>query len=176
MTKSGILILILSLWCQAHIAWQTPKVKVEWITIEELPAKLASEQRPVLIDLYTDWCGWCKVMDKKTYAHPSVAAYLNRKFYNVKFNAESTAPVQWKGKMYKYSPRYRTHELAIALTGGELAYPTTIFLGSYNDAPQAIPGYLEVADMEKLATYFGEGKYRQMPFDVYAKGYKTNWK
>ena len=160
----------------AHTGYGQKTEKLQWTSITQLSAKQALEPRPVLVDVYTDWCGWCKVMDKKTYGNASVAAYLNRKYYVVKFNAESREPVLWNGKAYRYSQRYGAHELAVYLTKGQLSYPTTVFLPTKNGDPHAIAGFMAVKDFEVLATYFGEGKYPKMPLENYLRGYKPQWK
>ena len=150
--------------------------QLKWTPLTQLSAKQALEPRPVIVDVFTDWCGWCKVMDKKTYGNASVAAYLNRKYYVVKFNAESREPVIWNGKTYRYSQRDGAHELAVHLTKGQLSYPTTVFLPAKNADPHSVAGYLAVKDFEVLATYFGEGKFPQIPLDTYLRGYKPQWK
>jgi thioredoxin-related protein len=152
------------------------KQKLNWLTLAETEEKLKKEPRPVLIDLYTNWCGWCKVMDRKTYSNQKVIQYLNEKFYVVKLDAETKTELSWKGKKYNYNASYKTNELAISLTNGELAYPSTIFLPTDNSAPQSIAGMIEVKDMELIAKYFGENHYGTISFDDYAKKFKHSWK
>src|SRR4029078_12117162 len=100
-----------------------PKEKIEWLSMSEAQEKFAKEKRPVLIDLYTDWCGWCKVMDKKTYSDKNVVEYLAEKFYPVKVDAESRETIFWKDKTFKFNPAYRTNEFAMFLSNGQLSYP-----------------------------------------------------
>ncbi len=155
---------------------QKEKEKINWLTLTEVEEKMKTEPRPVLIDLYTDWCGWCKVMDKKTYANSNVAQYINEKFYAVKLNAESRSNFSWKGKTYAFNPQYKTNDFAVYLTNGQLSYPTTVIIPVNSKEPQSIAGMLEVKEMELIATYFGEDKFGKIPFDNYARTYKPQWK
>nr|WP_294906040.1 DUF255 domain-containing protein [uncultured Lacibacter sp.] len=153
-----------------------PKEKLNWISLEEAEQKAKTDPRPILVDLYTDWCGWCKVMDRKTYTSQDLIKYLNANFYTVKLNAETRNEVIWKGKVYKFNPSYKTNEIAITLTAGELAYPTTVIIPSLSDEPQPISGMLEVKEMELVTRYFAEKKYPNVSFDDYAKKFKPSWK
>ena len=147
---------------------------VEWMTVEQAVDKLQQEKRPVLIDLYTSWCGWCREMDRKTYSSKKVAAYLAEKFYTVKVDAETRAVISWQGRTYGYSPQYRSNEFALYLTHGRLEFPTTIII-TPGDAPQAIPGFMEPGDLEPVLKYFGEGAYKTQGFDEYMKGFSKTW-
>src|SRR4051812_5396973 len=72
--------------------------KPDWMKLDELNEKIKSAPKPVIIDLYTNWCYWCKVMDKKTYTSAKVISYINEHFYAVKLDAESKEVVQWNAK------------------------------------------------------------------------------
>lgn len=154
---------------------KAPKETIQWITLEEAEEKFKQEPRPILIDLYTDWCGWCKVMEKKTYSNQSLTKYLNQKFYAVKLNAETKKEITWHGKTYNFNPKYKTNDIALTLTKGELAYPTTVFIPATVFDPQPVAGYLELKEMEVLTKYFGENKYGTVPFDEYSKKFKSSW-
>ena len=152
-----------------------PKEKIRWISFEEAEKLSKEKPLPILVDVYTDWCGWCKVMDKKTYAHDSVAKYINQHFYAIKFNAESKTPVQWKGKTYSFMPQYKMHSLAIELLKGEAGFPTTVIIPIDPADPQAIPGYLQPKDMHTLLSYFSEANFKKIRYDKYAEKFKSKW-
>lgn len=152
------------------------KKEIAWLTVEEAAAKLQKEKKPILIDLYTDWCGWCKVMDKETYSNEKVITYIEDNFYPVKLNAETRKAVTWAGKEFAYNPDYRVNEFAALITRGQLSYPSTVILPADGTAPQAIPGYLKVPDMELILRYFGDGHYGKTDFQVYHKAFKQTWK
>jgi thioredoxin-related protein len=147
---------------------------ISWLTVEEAAAKLQQEQKPVLIDLYTTWCGWCKQMDRKTYSNKQVSAYLSDKFYSVKLDAETHNTVNWEGKTYQFDPQYRCNMFAVYLSHGRLEFPTTIIIAPGFE-PQAIPGYMEPKEIEMLVKYFGEGAYRKQSFDDYQKSFRGSW-
>ena len=147
---------------------------ISWMTIEEAAGKLKEAKKPLIIDLYTTWCGWCKQMDKKTYSNKQVAQYLQEKFYTVKIDAETHATINWAGKAYNFNPQYRSNEFALYLTHGRLEFPTTVIIVP-GEEPQAIPGYMEPKELELLVKYFGEGSYRTKSFDDYQKSFHASW-
>ena len=149
--------------------------RLKWMTLVDVTESLEKEKRPILIDLYTDWCGWCKIMDKKTYANKNVMQYLQDKFYPVRVNAESRETITWNGKTYSFNPNYRSNEFAVYVTQGRLEFPTTVIIPADGSEPQAIPGYLEPKDFELIVKYFGEGGYGKTPFDEYRKNFKSSW-
>jgi uncharacterized protein YyaL (SSP411 family) len=175
MEKVASSVLFIFLICSSFSANHPAGEKIQWISFEEAEKKLAEKELPVLVDIYTDWCGWCKVMDQKTYSKSIVAGYLNSKFYAVKFNAESKQPITWRGKVYKYNPEQKLHSLAKALITGEMGFPNTVFIANKQADPQSIAGYLTPKDLQVFVTYFGESKNREVDFNTYARNFKPNW-
>jgi len=149
--------------------------EVKWMSLKEAEENSKKKSKPILIDLYTDWCGWCKVMDKQTYANKNVAAYINEKFYPVKLNAESKQAIVFNGKTYQFNSNYRTHDFAIYLTQGQLSYPTTVIIPANGTMPQAIPGFLKPKDIEPIVKYFGEGQFGKISFTQFDKNLKKIW-
>jgi thioredoxin-related protein len=109
----------------------------------------ATSGRPVLVDVYTDWCGWCKRMDRDVYARPDVQDYLARKFVTVKLDAESGEVARYGGRTYTS----RTLAARFGVTG----YPATLFLSSKGAELGNVPGYLGPQDFLLLLRFIGEG-------------------
>jgi thioredoxin-related protein len=149
--------------------------KILWANVDQLSVKLKEQSRPVLIDLYTDWCYWCKVMDNNTYNNRNVINYINERFYSAKVNAETKDIITWKDRSYKYNNNYKVNDFALYLTRGQLSFPTTIIITDENPAPISIAGYLKPKEMEKVLKYFGEGAYKTKNFPEFEKTFKSTW-
>ena len=149
--------------------------KLPWMKLTEAEAAARKLQKPILLDLYTDWCGWCKVMDKKTYSDKKLIRYVMEKFYPVKLNAETREDISWSGKTYGFSKSNRTNDFAMYLTQGRLSYPTTVIIPADGSGPQAIPGYLTPKEMEIILKYFGEGRHGRISFAQYEQEFRSTW-
>ena len=157
-------------WCQAQ--------KIEWLTFEEAIALHEKRPKKILIDVYTDWCGYCKKMDRVTYGNQTIAALVNTFFYPVKFNAEQKENLSYDGKTYSFRAQGRggVHEFAAALLNGKMSYPATIFLGNDNRLIDKIPGYLKPQLMEKILVFIGKEKFKNQDWESFDKNFQGTLK
>lgn len=144
--------------------------KINWLTIEEAYQKIQQEPRKVLVDVYTDWCGWCKVMDRNTFTDPSVVDYVNKNYYAVKFDAESKESVKIGDTVYKYDAARRSNEVAIALLQGKMSYPSIVYLDEEFRMIQPIPGYMDAKAFHQVITFIGGNHFNAEPFEDFKKG------
>lgn len=148
--------------------------EVEWLSWEEAAEKVSTEENPkkIFIDIYTDWCGWCKKMDKDTFQNPEVAEYMSNNFYMVKMDGEGKEPIEFKGKTYAFVPQGRNgyHEFAATLMQGRLSYPTTIFLDEEMNMLSPVPGYQKPEPFLNIARYFGDNIYLEKDWKTYTGG------
>lgn len=150
--------------------------KVKWYTIEEAIALNAKQPRKIIMDVYTDWCGWCKVLDKKTFSHPYIAKYLNENFYPVKFNAEQVEDVVYMGTTYKNRAQgeHSAHDFIIALTQGKLSYPTMIFFDEQSKPLTILPGFQEPQQLEPILVFLVEDRYKTgESFETFLQNFKS---
>ena len=147
---------------------------VKWLSWEQAVALSQKEKKKILLNVYTDWCGWCKRMDKATFQEPNLARYINDNFYPVKFDAEQRAEMEYKGKVYKYVKNGQRgyHELAAELLKGRLSFPTVVFLDEDMDVIQSIVGYKTPQQFERIATYFAGEHYKKTPWSTYQATYR----
>jgi len=151
MKKKGLFCLLLFLALNSY----AQKAKINWLSFEEAIALNKKNPKKILVDVYTNWCYYCKVMDKKTYSNSKVIAYINTHFYPVKLNAEQKDDITFNGKKYKYIAKGRRgyHELAAAILEGKLSYPTTVFFDTKEQVITRLPGYLTVKNYEPILVF-----------------------
>ena len=124
---------------------------VEWLEYGAALERAKKEKKHVLIDFYTDWCGWCKVMDRKTYAHPGVAAYLNEHFVLAKVNAESP-------KRFKVGDDTKSG-VEVAREYSINSFPITWFLRPDGTRINQLPGYRAPEEFQRVLEYIHERQY-----------------
>ena len=159
--------------------------KIQWMSFEEALKKSKENKdkngkasKKILIDVYTDWCGWCKRMDKATFQHPDIVKYVNEHFYAVKLDAEQKADVQFDGKTFKYvaSGRSGYHELAAALLKGQMSFPTVVFLDEEFRMIQPIPGYQAPKQFDAIIHYLAGDHFLKTPWDKFQASYSSELK
>lgn len=154
------------------VAFAAPSLasaQVEWLSWGEAMARHAEAPRKLLVDVYTEWCGWCKEMDRRTFSDPAVAREIADHFYAVRLDAERPGQLTYRGRAFSLDPGSRrpTHALAKELLGGRLGYPTVVFLDEGQEVIQAVPGFHEADEFLRIARYFGRGHYRAVAWEAY---------
>ncbi len=171
-----ILLVIATFWSGTISFGQVDKKsssEINWMTWSEVEVALKTEKKKVFVDVFTDWCGYCKKMDKTTFKDKEIIKYINENFYAVKFDAENKETITLDGNKYKYikSGKRGYNQLAADLLKGRLSYPTIVFLNDDLSLIQPIPGYLDAKKMEVIVTYFAENNHKKTPWTRYEKSY-----
>ena len=158
---------------EGHAAVDGPKVN--WMSWEQAVAKMEKEPRKIMVDVYTDWCGWCKRMDATTMVDPTVVQILNEKYYAVKMDGEYKKDIVFKGRTYTFKPGGRSgyHELPAELMSGKMSYPTLVFLDEAYGIIQPVPGYQQAPELERILAYFGGDFYKNTSWESFSQAYKS---
>lgn len=137
---------------------------VDWKPIGQALEDAPKQQKLILLDVYTDWCGWCKRMDRDTYADSSVAKYLGEKYISSKMNPEKQGEFLYQGETV--TQRDFGRALGIA------SYPSTAFFNEKGELLTVVPGYIGAKEFLNILKYFGDGIYLNTSWEEYSKGLK----
>jgi thioredoxin-related protein len=161
---------------QSFTEQQSTAKHVEWVSLEEAQKRCEKEPRRIFIDFTTSWCGWCKTMDQNTFSNPTIAEYMNKNFYCVSFNAETSDTVYFNGQQFvnKNPGMSRSaHDFAIAVLRGQLSYPSYGIFNKARNGVAVLQGYMPPQDFEPYLHYYAEDQENTISFDDYKKTFKT---
>ena len=127
------------------------------------------------MDVYTDWCGWCKKMDAETFMDPVITEYMKKYFYCVKMNAEMKDTIIIDGTTFINPGRNgkrQTHQLANELLRGSMSYPSYVFLNENGQRLTVVQGYQPAKEFEAVLHYFGDDAYLKNSWAEFQSGFK----
>ncbi len=151
--------------------------RIKWYTFEEAVELAANNPRKILIDIYTDWCGFCKRMEAETFKNPQVARYINRNYYPVKLNSETRDTIYFQGHKFvnEGEGRRSAHQLSIALLQGQMSYPSVVYLNENFELLTSVPGFMTPESIEPILRYFAEDHYLTLSWEDYKSGFKGSF-
>ena len=158
--------------------------EINWMSLDEAVVAQKTTPKNLIIDVYTNWCGPCKLMDRNTFANKYISKFINENFHAVKFNAEGNETVSFMDKVFqnpnfdvkRVNSRNGTHQFTRFL--GVSAYPTTIFLDKDMSLITPVRGYLIPKQLEIYLELFKNDQYKkitsQSDFDNFIKSFESN--
>ncbi len=143
--------------------------KIKWLTWEEAIELNKEHPKKIFIDVYTDWCGWCKRMDETTFVDPEVVSYMNEHFYAIKLDAEMKENITFKDQEFKYVKQGRKgiHTLAYSLLEGKASYPSFVTMTEGFDRIAISPGYKQPDQLIKELRFAAEERYKDESWSDY---------
>lgn len=163
--NASIICLLLIVLISSSFLPKEEEASIQWMTVEEAFKATQSKPKKIFIDVYTDWCGWCKKMDKNTFENAEIINYMNEHFYAVKLDAEQKENITLGEQIFKFVPNGKRgyNELAPALMQGKMTFPTVVVLNEKFQMLQPIPGYRAPKDMKIILEFFATNKHLQKP-------------
>ena len=173
--KKYIVLALLTVFTTVTLSAQ----EINWVTLEEAVALQKKNPKKIMMDVYTSWCGPCKMLDRNTFGNKDVADYVNKHYYAVKFNAEGNDVVNFKDKTYtnpSYDPakakrRNSSHQLSRYFS--IRSYPTIVFLDEKAELIAPIIGYKKPQQLELYLKMFKKDEHTgldtQAKFNAYYK-------
>lgn len=179
--KKTLIYTFVLLFIGSPMLMMSQSTTVNWMTMEEALEAQKENPKKIMIDVYTLWCGPCKMMDKNTFHNANVAQYLNKNYYAVKFDAESPDAVTFKETTYenptfdpaKVGRRNGVHQLSRAL--GVSAYPTIVFLDEDQNVIAPVSGYRTPPQLELYLRFFETNKHKTINTQEGWKAYQDNF-
>jgi len=165
------------------IQFQLYSQEINWMSLKDVAEAQKTNPKNVLIDVYTNWCGPCKLMDKNTFSNPDIIRIINKNYYAVKFNAEGNETVKFMNKVFtnpnfdstKTQRRNSSHQFTQFLDVN--AYPSTLFFDSEMNYLTPVRGYLNPKQIEIYLLLFKDDTYKdvksQDDFDNFIKNFKS---
>lgn len=133
--------------------------KIQWHSYDEGVTLAQTQNKKLLVDVYTDWCGWCKKMDSEVYTDENIRGIVGSHFIAVKLNAESSRSVKVGTD--------QLDEASLARAMGVTGYPTTVFLESGAEPITKIAGYMEAKEFATVLRFIGEDHYKNTTFQQF---------
>ena len=145
---------------------------INWISCDTMIKQSASDsvKKKVFIDLYTNWCGWCKRMDATTFSDPVIVNYIKNNYYTVKFDVETQDTIVFNNhNFYNSDPSFKksnpnsrgkAHWFAHSILDGKLSYPSYVLLDENLIRLMVYQGYKQVDEMLGILLFFGNNQYK----------------
>ncbi len=154
--------------------------QIKWMSMEEALLAQKDEPKKIFMDVYTDWCGPCKLLDKNTFQNPDVSKYISENYYAVKFNAEGQEVIEFFDQTFQnpnYDPnrsgRNSTHQFTQFL--GVRGYPTMVFFSENGDPIMPVVGYHKPQQLELYLKMIKQGDYQVFSKPDDFENYRKNF-
>ena len=169
-------LLLLAIACMGILSFKPaakkPGFAINWMSFDQAVKLNKEHPKKIFIDVYTQWCGWCKRMDASTYMDKDIIEYINKNFYAVRLDAETKDTFHFNNHIFVNAhpdQRGAVNELAYSLLDGSMSYPTTVYLDEKFNRLSVAPGYLSASDLKVVLSFFVDEKYKTETFEDYKK-------
>lgn len=149
--------------------------QIAWLTLEEAETLTEQTPRKLFIKIATDWCDWCKRLEKETLSQPQIIRYISDNYYPVYVNPEKKRIIKWQGKEYKteqVGPHY-VNEWVKEYLHGQISFPSVVIIDENHTLIQSIPGFIDIYAMSSILNYFGSDTHKKTPWRRFEKSFNA---
>lgn len=157
--------------------------EINWMSMNDALEAQKKEPKKIFADVYTDWCGPCKLMDKRTFTNKNLVAFVNENFYAVKFDAEGTEEVNYQDFNYtnpnhdaSKSEKQRNSQHFFANALKVRAYPTVVFFDENSDVISPVTGYKTAEQLEVFLKMVASDDYKEVTSKEDWESYQSKFK
>lgn len=125
---------------------------IKWAKIDEVSSLNESTKKKYFVEVYTDWCVFCKKMNQCTFTNAKLSEFINTNYQPVKFNAEQRENVYWNGYVYTFRNYGRRgyNTLAVQWLRGNMRFPCFLVISAdKKHIEKTIIGYKTVRELKK---------------------------
>lgn len=174
------LFIIALLLISGTLVAQQSAAKINWMTWDQAIEANKKEPKKIFIDIYTNWCGWCKRMDATTFKNPVIVDYFNKYYYAIKMNAEMKDTIVFANHTFTNpKPNYKgrrgsPHTLAASLLNNKLSYPSFVIMNEKVERIHIIAGYQKPQQLEPMLSYIAQDKHvDNTPYNDFMATFKS---
>jgi len=138
---------------------ESPAPEVQWVSFGEAQALSKVDNKKIMVDIYTDWCEFCKKLEEQVYPDSLVRKNIYKFYHAVKLNAESDELIEYNGETLT--------EREFAKKLGVRSYPTILFIDTEGELILQINDYIPADDFQNMLVYIGEEAYTKKEFHEY---------
>ncbi len=177
--------LIIIIFISFYLKAQETEPKINWMSFTEaLTAQKESKgigTKKIMMDIYTNWCGPCKMMDKQTFKNKDLINYVNTNFYAVKFNGEGGGTIKYDEQTFK-NPRYDPKKKFSRNSAHQLTdylqikgFPSIVFFDVDGSLIAPLPGYRTAKQLELFLKLFKTNKYKEIKSEAAFTKYQKDF-
>lgn len=124
------------------------KIEITWYTLEDAQEKSLESDKDILVFAVTDWCVYCKAMDREAFDDIKIVSRIADRFYPVRIDIESDRTVTFSGEKMTEAQFSEKYQLRVP--------PKTLFLSSTGDILFENTGYISEEAFSQLLTAWSE--------------------